>query len=125
MDHTICNAYLVSSRTDALDDVDDILEADVFATTGAVPDLAPVPYTDLAFLADSPARRELLLPRASAVFLLAMFDFALPLLFECCCFGDILTSDFLADFSMMMVAVEEDDEILRSLASDLHSMSSV
>ena len=109
-----------------MDDVDDILEADVFATTGAVPDLAPVPYTDLAFLADSPARRELLLPRASAVFLLAMFDFALPLLFDCCCcFGDILTSDFLADFSMMMVAVEEDDEILRSLASDLHSMSSV
>ena len=59
-----CIAYLFSSRTEALDDVDDILEADAFVCAAGP---APVAYTDLAFLADSPAS-ELLLPRAASDF---------------------------------------------------------
>ena len=108
----IYNSYLVSSRTDAFDEVDDILEADGFdVPTGAVLDLDP--YTDLAFLADSPATSELLLPRTAS-------DFRVTNLLFVICFGDVCTA--LADFSK---PTEDDDEILRSLASDLHSMSSV
>ena len=108
-------AYLVSSRTDALDDVDDILEAEAFVCA-AGPVL--VAYTDLAFLADSPAS-ELLLPRALSDFReipdLAAAAPPLPLLD----LGDVCTA--LAGFSN---PTEEQEEILRSLASDLHSISS-
>ena len=108
-------AYLVSSRTDALDDVDDILEADVFVCAVA-PGL--VPYTDLAFLAESPAR-ELLLTRAPSDFRV-MLDLAPPPpLF----FGDVCTA--LAAAAGFSKPTEDDAEIFRSLASDLHSMSSV
>ena len=112
--------YLVSSRTDAFDEVDDILEEVPPFAAADTPAL--VPYTDLAFFAESlaAAASELLLPSGSD--LRVVLDLALPCC--CCCLGDMLTCTAFAAPTALSRPPMEEDETLRSLAS-LHSISSV